>query len=141
MNEHKIMRILREANDYSQEYVASKLKINQNTYSKLELGQSKLTIPRVKQLANLYDVPASVFLSEKMPVINYNTGKYSRSIISSDIYDNEVPQSTKLFERLISEKDKQIEYLTKELNYYKKEKEELNEILKELLQKVPSELP
>ncbi|WP_163027667.1 helix-turn-helix domain-containing protein, partial [Pseudomonas viridiflava] len=37
------IRKIREYRDYTQDYLAAKLKISQNAYSKIELGYSKLT--------------------------------------------------------------------------------------------------
>lgn len=50
------IKILREINNYTQEYVANTLGISQNTYSLLEKGETKLTIERLEQLANLYNL-------------------------------------------------------------------------------------
>ncbi|QNL48143.1 helix-turn-helix transcriptional regulator [Olivibacter sp. SDN3] len=126
MTELKIMKILREANGYSQEYTASYLKISQNTYSKIENGQIRLTIDRMKKLAQLYNVPANVFLSEDLPVVNFNTGSHSRTIISTQEY-NESEHKTviKLYERFIKEKDEQIEALKKQNEKLSKENERL----------------
>lgn len=56
MNEYRIMKILRESRNFSQEYIAGKLGINQNAYSKLENGKVKITLERIRQLAEIYDV-------------------------------------------------------------------------------------
>lgn len=133
---HRIMRILRDSNDYSQEYVASVLNINQKTYSSIESGKSKLTLQRIKQLADLYHVKPDYFLSEELPVVNYNTGTYSRSIITQNSYEGKATEkSEKLFERIIKEKDTQITFLIKELDQMKLEKQELFELLRRTLAK------
>jgi len=130
MKEQVIMRILREAKGYSQDYVASRLNINQNTYSKLESGQSKLTVERMKKLAGIYDVPANLFLSDQLPVVNYNTGTYSRSVIQPNSY-KEVDNKD-LYERIIADKEKQIDFLTKELELSRQDRESLRDIINKL---------
>ena len=45
------IRKVREHNGYTQDYLAAKLKISQNAYSKLELGYSKLTVDRLFKIA------------------------------------------------------------------------------------------
>lgn len=50
------IRILREVNNYTQEYVAFYLDISHNTYSLLEKGKGQLTISRVNKLAKLYNI-------------------------------------------------------------------------------------
>ncbi|MBS9525656.1 helix-turn-helix transcriptional regulator [Litoribacter alkaliphilus] len=140
MKAQKIMRILRESRDYSQEYVANILDMNQKTYSNLESGKTKLTLERINQLAEFYQVKPEYFLGDELPTINYNTGSYSRSIIGTKTYNeaNE-SKSSELFERIIAEKDVQIDYLINELKEIKKEKENLLELIKHLGGKIKSE--
>ncbi|UOE46971.1 helix-turn-helix domain-containing protein [Mucilaginibacter sp. SMC90] len=47
------IRKLRENSNYSQEYMAGKLCISQNTYSKLELGYTALTLERLILIAGI----------------------------------------------------------------------------------------
>jgi transcriptional regulator with XRE-family HTH domain len=138
MNENKIMRVLREVNGYTQEYIASELGINQNTYSKLECGQTKLTIDRVKKLAELYKVNPEYFLNEEAPIINYNTGTRSKAIINTQNYhDNEDQQSVqKLYEKLLLDKDQTIEYLKAEINEMREERKQMKELIDSLVKKV-----
>lgn len=132
----KIMRILRESKEYSQEYVANVLNINQKTYSSIESGKSKLTVERINQLADLYHVKPDYFLSEELPIINYNSGNYSRSIVAAKIYNENKDTPNKLYERIISEKDAQIKFLINELEILKKEKNELLLLAKNLTIKI-----
>jgi transcriptional regulator with XRE-family HTH domain len=61
---HKIQAIAanirhkREFRNYTQEYLAAKLSISQNAYSKIELGYTKITVERLFQIADVleYDV-------------------------------------------------------------------------------------
>jgi transcriptional regulator with XRE-family HTH domain len=47
---------------YSQEYMAAKLAISQNAYSKLELGYSNLTVERLLSICRLLAIdPVDVF--------------------------------------------------------------------------------
>lgn len=50
------VRHRRIALNYSQEYLAAKLKISQNTYSKTELNNSKLTVERLLEICAILDV-------------------------------------------------------------------------------------
>lgn len=50
------VRKLRESRNYSQEYMAGRLYISQNTYSKLELGYTALTLERLISIAGILDV-------------------------------------------------------------------------------------
>ena len=100
--------------------MADVLNINQKTYSNLESGKSKLTVDRIQQLADFYHVKPDYFLSEELPVVNYNTGNYSRSIIASKNYVEKKDMPNDLYERMINEKDIQISFLINELENLKK---------------------
>ncbi|MBC6110737.1 helix-turn-helix domain-containing protein [Pedobacter fastidiosus] len=57
------IRKIREYRDYTQDYLAAKLKISQNAYSKIELGYSKLTIERLFQIASILEVEVTHLLT------------------------------------------------------------------------------
>jgi len=138
MNENKIMRVLREANGYTQEYIASELGINQNTYSKLESGQTRLTVDRMKKLAELYKVNPEYFLNEEATIINYNTGNRSRAIINTQNYhDNHDQRSIqKLYDKLLADKDQTIEFLKAEISEMREERRQMKELIDNLVKKV-----
>ena len=50
------IRKVRENKGFSQEYMATRLHISQNTYSKLELGYTALTIERLIQIAAILEI-------------------------------------------------------------------------------------
>jgi transcriptional regulator with XRE-family HTH domain len=66
------LRILREVNDYTQDFIAEDiLGISQNTYSRLEQNPSKITAEQAQKLADLYKVSIANLLSEATPVITF----------------------------------------------------------------------
>lgn len=50
---------LRLEKDYTQDYMAMKLNISQNAYSKLELGRSSLSLERLFQIAAVLETDIS----------------------------------------------------------------------------------
>lgn len=52
------IRKKREAKNYTQEYLAYKLNISQNAYSKIELGYTKITVERLFQIAEVLEINA-----------------------------------------------------------------------------------
>ncbi|SDE14737.1 Helix-turn-helix [Mucilaginibacter pineti] len=50
------IRNTREQLNYTQEYLAAKLHISQNAYSKIELGYTKITVERLFQIAAILEV-------------------------------------------------------------------------------------
>tara|TARA_R110002020_G_scaffold88891_1_gene217700 strand:+ start:421 stop:819 length:399 start_codon:yes stop_codon:yes gene_type:complete len=126
----KIMRILRESQDYSQEYVADVLNINQKTYSNLESGKSKLTVDRIHQLADLYHVKPDYFLSDELPVINYNTGPNSHGGNFKTYNNNfgELDFVKSVYEKMLQDKNHIISNLENQV-------EKLTSIIQELTKK------
>ena len=57
------IRNKREDLNYTQEYLAAKLSISQNAYSKIELGYTKITVERLFQIADILE-------TETMELIN-----------------------------------------------------------------------
>ncbi|WP_113652916.1 helix-turn-helix domain-containing protein [Pedobacter namyangjuensis] len=64
------IRKLREFRDYTQDYLASQLKISQNAYSKLELGYCKISLERLYAIANVLNVePVYILTMEHTELI------------------------------------------------------------------------
>jgi transcriptional regulator with XRE-family HTH domain len=49
------IRNKREELNYTQEYLAAKLNISQNAYSKIELGYTKITLERLFQISDVLE--------------------------------------------------------------------------------------
>jgi GAF domain-containing protein len=58
------IRQARIARNYSQDYMADKLKISQNAYSKVELGYTKITLERLIVLAELLQVSLNKLIGQ-----------------------------------------------------------------------------
>jgi transcriptional regulator with XRE-family HTH domain len=56
------IRNKREQRNYTQEYLAVKLNISQNAYSKIELGYTKITVERLFQIAAILEFDVSELL-------------------------------------------------------------------------------
>ena len=50
------IRNIREQKSYSQEYMAMRMGVSQNAYSKIELSNSKLTVSRLIEIADILEV-------------------------------------------------------------------------------------
>ena len=50
------IRKIREFRNYTQDYLAAKLQISQNAYSKIELGYSSITLNRLIDIAEILEV-------------------------------------------------------------------------------------
>lgn len=59
------IRRIREYRNYTQDYVARKIGISQNAYSKLELGFHKLSLERLFQIADVLGVESTALLQHE----------------------------------------------------------------------------
>lgn len=50
------IRKIREFRNYTQDYLAAKLQISQNAYSKIELGYSSITLNRLIEITEILEV-------------------------------------------------------------------------------------
>lgn len=50
------IRKIREFRNYTQDYLAAKLDISQNAYSKIELGYSNITLNRLINIAQILEI-------------------------------------------------------------------------------------
>jgi transcriptional regulator with XRE-family HTH domain len=57
------IRKIRELRNYTQDYLAAKLKISQNAYSKTELGYTHITISRLAAIAKILEVELTDLLA------------------------------------------------------------------------------
>lgn len=66
--EHLIynIRSTREHLGYSQEYMALKLGIGQNGYSKIELGYTRITVERLFEIARILNVDVFTLLQPRV---------------------------------------------------------------------------
>jgi transcriptional regulator with XRE-family HTH domain len=57
------IRSRREYRNYTQEYLALKLHISQNAYSKIELGYTKITLERLFQISDILEFDVIEFIN------------------------------------------------------------------------------
>lgn len=70
MEYNQKIRALREIKQWSQEEMAEKLHMSLNGYAKIERGETKLTLDKLEQIANLFNMDALEFMQ------NANKGVY-----------------------------------------------------------------
>lgn len=74
------LKILREINNYTQEFVAEEiLSISTTTYGRLEQNASKITAEQAQKLSELYKVSIANLLSEATPVITFQAKSISEN--------------------------------------------------------------
>ena len=63
-----IVKKYREMRNYSQKYIATKMNISQNAYSKIENNITQLTVHHVKELSKILDVPLTDLLRDDFEI-------------------------------------------------------------------------
>ena len=64
------IRKIREHRNYTQEYLAAKLRISQNAYSKIELGYTKITVERLFQIAEILESdPVDIITNDETQIL------------------------------------------------------------------------
>ncbi|MFB9842026.1 helix-turn-helix domain-containing protein [Mucilaginibacter ginsenosidivorans] len=64
------IRKIREHRNYTQEYLAAKLRISQNAYSKIELGYTKITVERLLQIAEILETdPVEILTNAEADIL------------------------------------------------------------------------
>ena len=104
------IRKLREFRQYSQDYVAKKLKITQGAYSRMEQGDTDVPFSRLEKVAEVLEMPVEklVGYDDKQMMTNY--------ITDSNITNNGDILSNKLFvEELTKQYDLRILSLENEV--------------------------
>ena len=66
------IRKIREFRNYTQEYLAAKLHISQNAYSKIELGYTKITLDRLFHIA-------AVLEADPLQIISTDNADHSKT--------------------------------------------------------------
>lgn len=63
-----VIKRYREMRNFSQKYVAAKMGISQNAYSKIENNITQLTVHHVKELSKILDVPITDLLRDDFEI-------------------------------------------------------------------------
>lgn len=69
---NKYIQRIREQNDFSQEYMASKLKISRPTYIAIEKGKKDITLEEAKDIAKILNISLDQLINEKYPLSEVN---------------------------------------------------------------------
>ena len=120
------LKKFREFKNYSQEYIAEKLGITQNAYSRIETNQTKLTTERLRQLADILEIPVSDLISDVEPELNCNHG--GRASFGKELFDF----SKQLYDQIISTKDEKIACLEDEIMNLRKDRDKMMHLIERL---------
>jgi len=136
MTGHKL-RLLREFRNYSQEYIAEKLGITQNAYSRIENNQTRLTADRLEKLAVILQITPMELLSEKEPFICFSEPPPTPPREKEEHWKEIIENTRQLYGQVICGKDEKIAHLENEISFLRKEKDRIMRLLEKLTDTSP----
>ena len=118
------IRFIREARDWSQEEMATKLNMSTNGYAKIERGETKASIPKLEQIAEIFKVELMELLSfgEKHVYLISDNSNNGCNVIGSPELAFEIQK----LQLIVNHKDEIIDNQKQEIAYLK----EMIELLK-----------
>jgi transcriptional regulator with XRE-family HTH domain len=105
------IRVIREANNYSQEYVANKLNVTQQAYSSMEKNPENMSLKRLRELCKILDVELITLLGEENLMVQQNYNQQGGQAATSMVFQGLSENEKGLYERFISELKQEISFL------------------------------
>lgn len=103
------IRIIREMKGYSQEYMAAMLDMSQSGYSKIEIGSSQISIPKLEKIASILEQNVDDFLKVRDGQINIFNNNHQA--IANSLIENLHSENRDVYEKLIAQLRGEIEFL------------------------------
>ncbi len=94
------IRLIREAQGFSQDYVAIKLEITQQAYSSIEKNPERATLSRLREIAIILQVPLVTLLGEDEVNLQQNFNQAGGN--AATIFKN-ISSGSEVYERWIAE--------------------------------------
>ncbi len=115
------IRMIREVRNFSQEYIADKLGIKQNSYSKIENNQTKLTAEMLQKIADVLQVSPLDIMNHQPAIINLQSNQGTQQAIG--YIETFVSSQKELIEKMIGSKDQEIANLKSIIDNLLKQKQ------------------
>ena len=114
MKVHEKIRFIRESKDLSQEEMAAKLNMSVSGYSKIERGETKGYIPKLEQIAEVFDIDLMELLSfgERHIYLISDDSNHSGNVIGSSA---ELAFENQKLHLILDHKDETIEHLRQDI--------------------------
>lgn len=110
----KSLKHLRELRDFTQTYLADSLGISARAYSKIEQGSSQLSVKRLYQIAEVLEVSVNDILQFSNE--RYFNSNYRNPVSNDAAIIKDIEGLKDLYERLLTEKDVQIQLLLEKIS-------------------------
>ncbi len=103
------IRMIRELRNLSQETMADSLGIKQNSYSKIETNQTKLTAEMLQKIATVLQVSPLDIMNQQPAIINLQPNQGTQHAIG--YIETFVSTQKEMVEKLVAAKDDEIKTL------------------------------
>jgi len=110
------IRKIRELKGFSQEYVASRLEVTQNTYSKIERGETSLSVDKLAAICSILEVDFNTLFNFDENLIFNNCTQTGNFGNNNTLVLNTVEKLQEVYDKLILSKDAEIATLKEILN-------------------------
>lgn len=117
MKSYEKIRVLRENQNLTQEEMALKLNLSTTGYAKIERGETRLNIPRLEQIAEIFDVDILEFISDEKKVVYQVNNNEAESNTTLTYYAGTPDNQAELekLQLIIMHKDEMLEQKDKEI--------------------------
>mgnify|MGYP000008443588 FL=1 len=106
------IRSIRQARGFSQEFVALKLGITQQSYSNLEKKPDGATLGRLKELAKILDIDLMTLIGETASMVQNNLNQQGGQAASNMVI-NQNSEQKYAYQKMIDHLEEEIEFLRK----------------------------
>jgi transcriptional regulator with XRE-family HTH domain len=105
------IRFIREAKNYSQDFVARKLKLTQQAYSQIENKPENATLARLKQLAEILDVSLIELIGEESAFFQQNYNQQGGQAATQMVFHQDSLDVKAIYESYINQLKDEINFL------------------------------
>jgi transcriptional regulator with XRE-family HTH domain len=107
-NLSNIIRSMREEKQYSQGFMAKKLKVTQQAYSNMEKNPEGVTLKRLREIAELLGVELITLLGIDSALVQQNFGQKGGNAATQMVNHYTTQEHNDLYERMIGELKEEI---------------------------------
>ncbi|TPH11078.1 helix-turn-helix domain-containing protein [Haemophilus haemolyticus] len=113
MSVNEKIRAIREVNQWSQEEMANKMNMSTNGYAKIERGETKLSLHKLEQIANIFNIDILELMNTGGKGIVFLMNENSDN--SSNYYSDNLATELEKFKMIVSHKDEIIQQKNDEI--------------------------
>lgn len=113
MSVNEKIRAIREVNQWSQEEMANKMHMSTNGYAKIERGETKLSLHKLEQIANIFNIDVLELINTGGKGVVFLMNENSDN--SSNYYSDNLATELEKFKMIVSHKDEIIQQKNDEI--------------------------